>query len=121
MSDLPIIDSEAIENLRSLNPGDNDDFLKEIVAIFLEDTPLRIAELDQSLAAGDVGTFTRAAHTIKGSSSNVGALRLRHAAEVLEQGSRRDGLAVAATATGLSELKTQFAAAAAALGEYLPA
>ncbi|MEY2880632.1 MAG: hypothetical protein RLZZ15_3012, partial [Verrucomicrobiota bacterium] len=47
MSDTPIIDPVAIENLRSLNPGDNDEFLREIVAIFLEDTPQRIVELEQ--------------------------------------------------------------------------
>ena len=82
MSDSSVIDLQAIENLRALNPGDNDEFLREIVGIFLEDTPQRIAELEQSLAAGDVPKFTRAAHSIKGSSSNLGAMLLRSAASV---------------------------------------
>jgi HPt (histidine-containing phosphotransfer) domain-containing protein len=92
MSESTVIDPQAIENLRALNPGDNDEFLREIAQIFLEDTPLRIKELDESLAAGDVPKFTRAAHSIKGSSSNLGAVALRAAAEKLEHHSRSSGL-----------------------------
>lgn len=92
MPDSSVIDPQAIESLRALNPGDNDEFLREIAGIFLEDTPQRIAELDQSLAAGDVAKFTRAAHSIKGSSANLGAMALRAAAEKLEHESRTHGL-----------------------------
>ena len=52
MFDASVIDPQAIENLRSLNPGDNDEFLREIAAIFLEDTPQRIAELEEMSGAG---------------------------------------------------------------------
>src|ERR1041384_7576819 len=92
MPDLPVIDPQAIENLRALNPGDNDEFLREIAGIFLEDTPARLTELDESLVAGDVAKFTRAAHSIKGSSSNLGAMALRAAAEKLEHQVRVQGL-----------------------------
>ena len=93
MSDLPSIDLEAIANLKDLNPGDGGEFLREIVAIYIEDTPKRIADMKTCLASGDVQTFTRAAHTIKGSSANVGAQVLKNIAERLEVISRRDGLA----------------------------
>lgn len=119
MSELPLIDPEAIENLRALNPGDNDEFLREIIGIFLEDTPQRIAELDQSLAANDVPTFTRAAHSIKGSSSNLGTMRLRELAEKLEHDSRKNGLG--AITADLAGLKTHFAEVQVALRKYLPA
>lgn len=92
MADTFIIDPQAVENLRALNPGDNDAFLREIAAIFVEDTPMRIAELDQSLLAGDVSKFIRAAHSIKGSSANLGALGLRAVAEKLEHQARTQGL-----------------------------
>ena len=86
------IDPEAIENLRALNPDDENAFLKEIIGIFLEDTPLRIAELKDSLSAFDQPKFTRAAHSIKGSASNLGARFVRTAAEQLEHQSRNSGL-----------------------------
>jgi len=92
MGESFVIDPQSIENLRALNPGDDDAFLREIAGIFLEDTPQRIAELDQSLLEGDVSRFTRAAHSIKGSSSNLGALVLQAAAEKLEQRARSQGL-----------------------------
>lgn len=108
----PIIDMEAIENLRALNPEDTA-FLKEIIDIFLDDTPARIAELHQSLATGDTAGFSRAAHSIKGSSSNLGASRLRYAAEKLEQGAK--ATPIAALAHAVPEIEAEFAAAKAAL------
>jgi HPt (histidine-containing phosphotransfer) domain-containing protein len=115
MSDLPVIDPQAIENLRSLNPGDNDEFLREITGIFLEDTPLRIAELEQSLAAGDIAKFTRAAHSIKGSSANLGALTLRAVAEKIEHQARSGGVTDAGKY--VAEIKTEFARAQEALAK----
>jgi HPt (histidine-containing phosphotransfer) domain-containing protein len=90
--DIPTIDPEALSNLRELNPGDNGEFLREIISIYIEDTPKRIADMKACLASGDVSTFTRAAHTIKGSSANVGAQVLKGIAERLELISRREGL-----------------------------
>jgi len=118
MADPQVIDPQAIENLRSLNPGDNDEFLREITGIFLEDTPLRIAELGQSLVAGDVAKFTRAAHSIKGSSANLGAMALRTVAEKLEHQSRTEGLGNAAAL--VAEVRTEFARAEGELRKLLP-
>lgn len=109
MPDTAVIDPQAIENLRALNPGDNDEFLRELAGIFLEDTPLRIAELDQSLSAGDAVKFTRAAHSIKGSSANLGATALRAAAEKLEHESRTEGLA--SVVDLIAQVKSEFARA----------
>ncbi len=114
----PILDQEAIDNLRALDPDGGDAFLREIVGIFLEDAPLRIAEIDQSLAAGDTPTFIRAAHTIKGASSNVGAAALRAVAEQLEHRAKKDGLGDVAAL--VAEIKTQFANTKTALNEMLP-
>ena len=89
MSDDKILDQTAIENLRMLGDEDGDDsFLKEVIGIFAEDTPVRLKELRDSYIAGDPPPFTRAAHSIKGSSSNVGAKRLRELAQLLEADSR---------------------------------
>ena len=92
MSSPVVIDMEAIANLRALNPDDQDEFLREIAAIFFEDMPRRITELDTSLATGDVAKFSRAAHSIKGSSGNLGAAALRDVAGLLETRSHQEGL-----------------------------
>jgi HPt (histidine-containing phosphotransfer) domain-containing protein len=104
-----VIDPEAISNLRALNPDDGDEFLREIIGIFLEDTPKRVTELDDSLAAGDAGKFARAAHSIKGSSGNIGALALREVAGQLEHRAQTDGLGDVTSL--VANLKAEFARA----------
>lgn len=117
MANDTLIDPQAIENLRSLNPGDNDEFLREIVAIYMEDTPVRIAELDQSLAAADVPKFTRAAHSVKGSSANLGAIGVRAIAEKLEHQAQSHGLNDVAQL--VLALKAEFARAQTAFAELV--
>jgi|CZKI01.1.fsa_nt_gi HPt (histidine-containing phosphotransfer) domain-containing protein len=92
MLDPNIIDPEAIATLNELNPDDNGAFLREIIGIYIEDTPRRLQDLKSSLASGDVALFTRTAHTIKGSSANVGAIALAGVADRLELLSRKEGL-----------------------------
>ena len=84
MPETPIISPATIHNLRALSPDDNDEFLREIVGIFELDTPERLAELEKALADADNKTFARAAHSIKGSSANVGAMKLHALAQELE-------------------------------------
>jgi HPt (histidine-containing phosphotransfer) domain-containing protein len=119
MAEIPVIDLQSIENLRELNPGDNDAFLREIIGIYLDDTPLRLTELDQGLATGDAAKFTRAAHSIKGSSANVGAMTVRSVAETLEHQSAQQGLANVTEL--IAALRTEYARAEAELRKLLPA
>jgi len=109
----PSIDPEAIANLRQLSPGDNGEFLREIIGIYIEDTPKRIAEMKSCLASGDVPGFTRASHTIKGSSANVGAQVLRSIAERLEFMTRKEGLGQVAPV--IEECEAEFARVASEL------
>ncbi len=106
----PDLDLEAIENLRALGDDGDDAFLKEIIGIYLQDTPLRLADIRQAAAKGDAALYTRSAHTIKGSSSNVGALRVRLLAERLEHRSKAE--AHAALETLVAELEAAFECAA---------
>jgi HPt (histidine-containing phosphotransfer) domain-containing protein len=84
MSDQQILDPAAIESLRSLSPDTDGSFLRELIEIYLKDTPERLADIDAALAKGDAHALMRAAHTIKGSSSNFGAARLAHLAHEIE-------------------------------------
>lgn len=113
-----VIDPDAIANLRSLSPDGGDEFLIEIIGIFTADTPERLAELDASLAGGEAERFVRAAHSIKGSAANLGALRLRAAAEQLEHHARQTGLG--GTRELIAGVKAEYAQAAAALATLLP-
>ena len=115
----PIIDPAAIQTLRELCPGDNDAFLREIVGMFQQDTPLRITELEDSLGAGDAVTFKRAAHSIKGSSANMGANALKDVAGSLESAS--DTTPIASLAPSIDGIRAEFERAKAELERVLAA
>jgi HPt (histidine-containing phosphotransfer) domain-containing protein len=67
--------------------------LRDLIQIYLDDSPARIAEIEQSLAKSDAQQLTRAAHSLKGSSANFGAIELRAMCEKIEGLGRQGGLA----------------------------
>ena len=79
-----VISSTAIARLREI-AGDDATFLKEVFAAYQTDTARRLVELRTALAARDAKGIKRAAHTIKGSSLNVGAETLTAYCRQLEQ------------------------------------
>jgi HPt (histidine-containing phosphotransfer) domain-containing protein len=80
----PAVNEATLAELRSLNPEDPQ-FLRELVELFFQDIPLRFADLELALTQGNAALLTRAAHTIKGSCSNFGAVQLADIALRLEQ------------------------------------
>jgi len=64
--------------------GDRE-FLKELIDIFLKDTPVHINALRTAYRAKELTELQRLAHTIKGSSGNFAAGNLQKAALSLEQ------------------------------------
>ena len=112
----PALDPKALAALRELMP-DDDSFFQDLVQIFLDDSPLRIAEIEQSLVNGNVQQLTLAAHSLKGSSSNFGAGRLRSLSEQLELLGRQGSLGDAPGQ--LHALKEEFARVKAALEAML--
>jgi len=57
---------------------------REVIGLFLADTPQRLAAIDTALATRDAQALSQAAHALKGSSGNVGAIALHEAAGELE-------------------------------------
>ncbi|MDB6115075.1 MAG: Hpt domain protein [Lacunisphaera sp.] len=112
MSDQAI-DPAAIDNLRALSPDPDGSFLRELIEIFLQDTPERFTELDATLAKGDTAAAMRAAHTIKGSSGNFGASRLAKLAQEVEAHAKAGNLPAATAA--VPAFKAEYAKVAAAL------
>ena len=91
-----IIDPQAIESLRAISPDDSGEFFRELIDIFLADTPSRIAEIEQSLVTHNAIELSRAAHSIKGSASNFGAAELSGIAAEIEHKGKAEAFAEAA-------------------------
>ncbi|WP_373035002.1 response regulator [Sulfurimonas sp.] len=64
--------------------GNSRELLDKIVAIFIEDTPKSLEDLKDAIDAKDVNAIKLHAHTIKGSSGNIGATELQEYAKEIE-------------------------------------
>ncbi len=53
--------------------GGDEDLLKEIAAIFIEEYPKTLNELRKAIADGDAATLERSAHGLKGAVANFSA------------------------------------------------
>ena len=72
--------------------GGDTELLKELGALFLEESPRMMAELRDALARGDVRAVERTAHSLKGSVANFGAKRAVDTAFQIEQSGRTGNL-----------------------------
>jgi len=79
------------------------ELLREIVGIFLEDCPRMVGELRAAIAAANGDASRRAAHTLKGSVSVLGANALAAAAKDVEHLARAGDMAGAAAAVARVE------------------
>jgi len=60
------------------------ELLREIAQLFLEDVPVRLAEIRDALEARDADALRTAAHSLKGAAANLSALAVGEAAKRLE-------------------------------------
>lgn len=67
------LDPKVIDSLRQLTPSGEADVLSEILHLFLDEVPKRIRALQEAVNAGDTAQAGRVAHSLKGSSGNIGA------------------------------------------------
>ncbi len=106
MPDNPILNPAAIQTLRDLSPDGSSDFLRELIAIYLVDSPKQLALLEDALSRQDAALALRAAHTLKGSSGNFGAELLARMAHEIETACKANNLAAAKSS--LPDFRNQF-------------
>ncbi len=77
----PVIDKPTFEALVEARGAD---FIGELIDTYCEETPRLLQDLQAALSGGDADTFRRVAHSIKSSSSSLGALPFAAEARALE-------------------------------------
>ena len=95
--ELDKIEKEIADKAKDWIDDYGEDFLVELIDVYLDDTPTRLAQLRQALDGGDAETMTREAHTLKSSSANVGAMTLSalaHQVEIAGRNGQTDSVAV---------------------------
>jgi HPt (histidine-containing phosphotransfer) domain-containing protein len=110
------IDREIVATLLESLDGDTK-ILSELIATYLDDTPQRLAEIEQAAERADLHTLARETHTLKSTSMAFGAFALASACSELQR------QAAAGSATGgaaqVQVLKEEFARVRAGLSCYL--
>ncbi len=76
------IDPATIRTLRELGSGD--DFLTELITVYAEDAPGQVKSIRDAVGASDPVALANAAHALKSSSGNIGAVKVRESCAVLE-------------------------------------
>ena len=80
----PILDKTVLLNFRSLE-RDGVLIVDELIRLFLYHTEPLLETIERSSNDPRTNTFQIALHRLKGSSASIGALRLAHMCEELEQ------------------------------------
>ncbi len=110
---FPVLDHSMLDELHEI-AGDE---TARIIGLFLEDAPRLIAQLESAAAVPDLDAMRDAAHTLKSSSANVGAMALSTAAKRVELGARAMKLDRPAVAVAL--VIAEYARARMALQGYV--
>ena len=86
-----LVDRSVLDSLRG-NPGDPvSPVLQEVLHLYRKAAPSLLLGIRNGLAAGDGAAVERAAHSLRGSSLNVGATALAEALTAVEDAAgRRD-------------------------------
>ncbi|MEP6823654.1 MAG: Hpt domain-containing protein, partial [Ramlibacter sp.] len=78
-----LIDFSRLQEFKEYD-DENLTMTREVIELLQADAPARLAALDGAVAAGDADGLGKAAHALKGASSNVGATALQQACASLE-------------------------------------
>lgn len=105
----PVLEAEIVEDLRAMLGEEVD----RLIDVFLEDTPRLISTLESAAAGPDFDALRDAAHSLKSSSANLGAMSLSAAAKRVELAAREKSLDRPAVAVAL--IANEFARARQAL------
>jgi len=95
----PTLDKRTLEELKDIMEDEFDD----LVQTFIKDAPIRIYEIRDGIQAHDTKAVWYAAHSLKSSAANLGAVQLPALAKELEM------LAKAGKRSGSVELLKQIA------------
>ena len=84
-----VLDQAVLEELLSFADDGDPELLLDLIHLFLEDSPSKVAAVQESLANGDFEAAEHAAHALKGSAGNLGARLVQDVCEQLQVSTRK--------------------------------
>jgi signal transduction histidine kinase/ligand-binding sensor domain-containing protein/DNA-binding NarL/FixJ family response regulator len=114
-ADLPSLDPSFVDRLRRLEVAAGREVVRPFIDDFLREAPPRLATLQQALASGDRDALVFTAHSLKGSSAQLGAVRLASLCQELEGLGKSESLTSPELAATLAALGSELERVAPAL------
>jgi len=102
-----VVDRQVLACLRELKADGEPDVLSELIQMFLQETPQRLAALAEAVAGPDTAATERLVHSLKGSCGTLGASRMAALCEQLEHHTQREQSE--RMASSLRQLEEEFA------------
>ena len=100
-----MLDAETIQGLQELEADGNPGLLGELLELFRESAPVALKRIEAGLHAANSDDVAGAAHSLKSSCANLGALEMSRLCQETEHAARAGDLAPAAgNLTRLREL-----------------
>ena len=84
----PVLDPEAIERLRELDPNGTQGVLQRVLRAYESSLSRHLVDIGSARHDGDLDRLARAVHTLKSSSAAVGALAFSQRCADVEHGVR---------------------------------
>lgn len=101
-----IFDPQARAELKAI-AARRPEFLQRVQGLYRDNAPLRAAEIDAALAAGDMEALARAAHALKSMSLSIGARAVAAAATAVESGACKARVGLVRDVEGLHDALTR--------------
>lgn len=99
-----VLDRAQFDHLCELQGDDDRDFIRDLIDLFIAETPRRLEEMSAACAGKDLRTLAQIAHTVKGAAANFGARALHARCHQVEARARAGKLAeVDVLLSGLAE------------------
>ena len=113
----PLLEHDTLERIRALQRPGKPNVLGKIINLYLENSPGLIKTVRESVEQGDGAALCEAAHSLKSSSANLGAVSMAAMCKKLED-MGRDGRTDAAKAL-IGRIESEYKLASAALADEL--
>ena len=97
---MSVIDQATFDELKQMS---GEDFINELIDAFLDEAPNMIQNMRVALAAKDVESFRRNAHSLKSNANTFGATELSALSKELEMMAKENNLDVGNRVDILSE------------------
>ncbi len=95
-SDVPVLDLSVMAAIRALGDPGEPDVYAEVARLFLVDVPIHLSALGAAIAAADSESVWQIAHRLRGSSLEMGAVRMAPLCAAIEQAGRAGSIKHAA-------------------------